>query len=72
MSDGTSQATLRRLGYAEKVYHFAALISEDGGVSALCYSRPRAINLKAGQSWTLRKEAVTCKRCLKALDENDA
>lgn len=63
----TSQATLRRIGLAEKVYHFAALFSEKGGASALCYVRPRAINLKAGQSWTIREEAVTCPKCIKAI-----
>ena len=53
--------------YDRKVYHFAAKVNERGDVSALCYTRPHAINLKRGQSWTHRAEAVTCPRCRKLL-----
>ena len=50
----------------QKVYHRAALIS-DNGVSALCYKRPRAINLKT-HLWTTTDYAVTCKKCLKLME----
>lgn len=49
-----------------KVYHYAAKIRADGAVSALCFKRPRAINLKIAL-WTNRAEAVTCPRCRRAL-----
>lgn len=45
-----------------KKYHKAALMREDGRVSALCFRRPRAINL-ARALWTLQDEAVTCRKC---------
>lgn len=68
-----SQAQLRRLGYAPKIYHFARFLTrKDTGenrVSALCYSSPKAIDLSRGQSWTTRPEGVTCSRCTRALAE---
>lgn len=51
-----------------KKYHKAALIRADGGVSALCFKRPRAIDLRRAL-WTLRDEAVTCPKCLKVLQD---
>jgi len=45
-----------------KKYHMACKFTEDGEVSALCFDPPRAINLKR-ELWTIRKEAVTCKKC---------
>lgn len=45
-----------------KVYHMASKVNQRGGVSALCFAQPRAINL-ARASWVLRPEAVTCPRC---------
>lgn len=50
-----------------KPYHRAALINGHGKVSALCFKEPRAIDLGRA-SWTIRDDAVTCKRCLKKLD----
>lgn len=50
-----------------KVYHYAAKVREDGVVSALCYARPRPINLARGQSWTLLAAQVTCSRCRRKL-----
>lgn len=50
-----------------KTIHKASLISPDGAVSALCFVRPRAIDLKQA-SWTNRDEAVTCSRCLKIME----
>lgn len=49
-----------------KVYHMAGLISSRGGVSPLCATRPRKIDLRRAL-WTLRPEAVTCPKCLTAL-----
>jgi hypothetical protein len=46
-----------------KPYHLAKLISQDGAVSPLCASKPRALNLKR-ELWTRDRKAVTCKRCL--------
>ena len=46
-----------------KKIHRAALIAPTGAVSARCFRRPRAIRLSQA-SWTIRDEAVTCKRCL--------
>ncbi len=48
---------------AEKRYHMIDKIRPDGAVSALCFKRPRAINLKVS-TWTNRREAVTCRKCL--------
>jgi hypothetical protein len=36
------------------------------GVSALCFKRPRAIDLRVA-TWTNRDEAVTCPKCLAIL-----
>lgn len=47
-----------------KIYHMADKINEQGEVSALCYKRPRVINLKRGQSWVFEAERATCKKCL--------
>ncbi len=47
-------------------YHKAHLVSAKGDVSPLCAARPRKIDLRR-ELWTLRDEAVTCKRCLAAL-----
>ena len=49
-----------------KPVHMAKMVNKAGGVSPLCASRPRAIDLKRA-TWTNRAEAVTCERCLKAL-----
>ena len=50
----------------KKPYHKAAFVGVDGKVSALCFRRPRAINL--GQAlWTNRDEAVTCRKCLRIM-----
>ncbi len=54
-------ARRRRIG--SRPYHMADKISEDGRVSAVCFTSRRAINLKLAY-WTNRWEAVTCKKCL--------
>lgn len=45
-----------------KIVHRAAVIAHDGRVSARCYKKPRAIDLRV-VSWTIRDEAVTCTKC---------
>ena len=54
-----------------KPYHMAHLYSQKGDVSPLCAVKPRKLNLDR-ELWTIRKEAVTCKKCLKKLDESAA
>jgi hypothetical protein len=49
-----------------KRYHMARLINQRGGVSPWCAPTPKAINLKKHQTWTIRWEAVTCPKCLRA------
>jgi len=43
-----------------KLYHKAGKMRSDGAVSALCFARPRAIDLTRAL-WTIRPEAVTCR-----------
>jgi plasmid maintenance system antidote protein VapI len=50
-----------------KKYHKAAKFRSDGAVVALCFKRPRAINL-AHSLWTIRDAAVTCPKCLRILN----
>lgn len=52
---------------AKKLYHRASKIHDDGKVSALCFARPRPIDLSRA-SWTIRDEAVTCPRCLRLME----
>ena len=47
--------------------HMAHGVTEMGDVTALCFKRPRAIDLGRAR-WTLRRNAVTCPRCLLAMD----
>lgn len=51
-----------------RIYHKAKLVNGDGGVSALCFKEPRAIDLERAL-WTLRWEAVTCQKCRKLRGE---
>lgn len=53
----------------DKVYHMAHLYS-NGGVSALCYKRPRAIDLNRAL-WTYQPAYVTCKKCLRKLKRKE-
>lgn len=46
-----------------KIYHRADKINKNGAVSALCFLKPKRINLSK-ELWTLRDEAVTCEKCL--------
>lgn len=52
----------------QKPYHLAHLMTERGDVSALCFDRPRPIDLTRA-SWTIRPEAVTCPKCRKKMAE---
>ncbi|HEV2674177.1 MAG TPA: hypothetical protein VGV37_06505 [Aliidongia sp.] len=52
-----------------RIYHRAKGIREDGAVSALCFTSPRAINMKVA-TWTIRDEAVTCPRCLEIIGQS--
>ncbi len=45
-----------------KTYHMADKANQVGGVSALCFKTPRAIDLSRAL-WTNRPEAVTCPKC---------
>lgn len=45
-----------------KVVHMACKVTHSGAVSALCFSKPRAIDLSKA-TWTTRDEAVTCPKC---------
>jgi len=47
-----------------KLCHMAHLQTGDGRVSAWCFKRPRAINLRVAR-WTIRWSAVTCRKCLR-------
>ena len=49
-----------------KTIHMADKVNERGGVSAKCFERPRAIDLKRS-TWTLRLEAITCRKCLRTI-----
>lgn len=49
--------------HLQRLYHFAAKIRDDGAVSPLCAKTPRAIDLTQAL-WTIRREAVTCPKCL--------
>lgn len=51
-----------------RLYHMAAKMRDDGAVSALCFKRPRAIDIRRA-SWTIRVSAVTCKKCQRILNE---
>lgn len=62
MSTSTTAAAMAD-GATRKLYHRGAKIDQKGNVSALCYARPRAINL-ARESWTITDSAVTCPKCL--------
>jgi hypothetical protein len=45
-----------------KTVHRGTHVNAEGGVKALCYGVPRAIDLTRA-TWTNRDEAVTCPKC---------
>lgn len=67
----TTEAAARRAGIAPKIVHRADKINANGDVSALCYSRPRKINL-AIANWTIVDRHVTCSKCVAALKAREA
>lgn len=44
--------------------HMAHKVAPDGNISALCFRKPKAIDMQKA-SWTLAPEAVTCPKCRK-------
>jgi hypothetical protein len=50
-----------------RLRHKAAKIREDGHVSALCFEKPRAIDMTRA-SWVLLDGGVTCPKCLKIME----
>ena len=46
--------------------HMAVGMNTAGGVSALCFARKRAIDMRKA-TWTTSWKGVTCKKCLKIL-----
>lgn len=61
MGDGLSRLMKPR------IYHRAKHIGPNGEVSALCFKKPRAIDMTSRETWTIRDEAVTCRKCKNAL-----
>jgi len=45
-----------------RMYHRGDKINQRGGVSALCFATPRAIDMKRA-TWTISDDAVTCPKC---------
>jgi hypothetical protein len=62
MSETTDIMTAAGVEPLRRLVHLASLVNCDGSVSARCYRRPRAINLKRA-TWTLDPRKVTCPRC---------
>lgn len=54
-----------------KPIHMADKVNPRGGVSAICFARPRPIDLKRA-TWTTSARAVTCPKCIDVLDERAA
>ena len=55
----------------EKMVHRAGFVTVKGGMSALCFPKPRAIDL-ARASWTKKDNEVTCDKCLDIIEINKA
>lgn len=49
-----------------KIIHYGKHVNQDGDVSALCFPRPRKINLSIA-SWTIHPKSVTCPKCAKII-----
>src|SRR6267154_360032 len=60
----------RVLTWKPKPIHYAKLVRSDGAISPLCAKKPRALDLTES-AWTIRKEAVTCKRCIRLLSQSN-
>ena len=57
-----NQRRLPLIMHDQKICHLAGKIAPDGRVSALCFKKPRAIDLSLA-TWTLLRNAVTCPKC---------
>lgn len=66
MSNFPTGVRMSKTNPFEKVYHYGKHVNGNGDVSALCFKKPRAIDLRKAL-WTIRPAAVTCRRCLAAL-----
>lgn len=53
------------------IVHMADKVRADGEVSALCYARPRPINMDRA-SWTFTRRFVTCRACQERWDAANA
>ena len=51
-----------------RVAHMGQKVNALGDVSALCFVKPRAIDLKRA-TWTLREQTVSCPKCRRLLEE---
>ena len=49
-----------------KRYHLAAMMDENGNVSALCFKKPHSIDLRRAL-WTITPGAVTCPACVREM-----
>jgi hypothetical protein len=45
-----------------RIYHRGTKVNRHGRVTALCFARPRGIDMKRA-TWTISDEAVTCPKC---------
>lgn len=50
-----------------KTCHLATKLNANGAASALCFAKPRAINMKVA-TWTTDSAAVTCEKCIDELE----
>lgn len=51
-----------------KLYHRAGKMRSDGAVSALCFKRPRPIDLRKAL-WTVIDLQVTCPKCRELIEK---
>ena len=45
-----------------RIYHRGTKVNRNGKVTALCFARPRAIDMTRA-TWTISDDAVTCPKC---------
>jgi hypothetical protein len=63
----TSRGEVRNLR-SPRIKHRGHLVNGRGGVSALCFKRPRAIDMSRA-TWVGRDDTVTCRKCLAIIGE---
>lgn len=49
-----------------RIVHLAGAVTPSGDVSAVCFKKPRPIDMKQA-TWTTSTDLVTCERCLAKL-----